>query len=94
MLPLGAGRSMHLVVLYGYQGADTDAEQLALTVQLFDAASGELRVVPGVAAFYACWGLQRGAHQSLAWQKRFRLGSGLVLRKLGFCCWVAACPHL
>ena len=29
MLPLGAGRFMHLVVLYGYQGADTDAEQLA-----------------------------------------------------------------
>ena len=23
---------MHLVVLYGFQGADTDAEQLALTV--------------------------------------------------------------
>ena len=25
LLPLGAGRFMHLVVLYGYQGADTDA---------------------------------------------------------------------
>ena len=33
MLPLGLGRFMHLVVLYGYQGADTDAEQLALTEQ-------------------------------------------------------------
>ena len=31
MLPLGAGRFMHLFVLYGHQGADTDAEQLALT---------------------------------------------------------------
>ena len=30
---------------YGYQGADADAEQLALTEQLFDAASGELSVV-------------------------------------------------
>ena len=29
----------------GYQGADTDAEQLALTDQLFDAALGELHVV-------------------------------------------------
>ena len=38
MLPLGFGRFMHLVVLYGYQGADVDAEQLALTEQLFDAA--------------------------------------------------------
>ena len=31
MLLLGSGRFVHLVVLYGYQGADTDAEQLALT---------------------------------------------------------------
>ena len=45
MLPLGFGRFMHLVVLYGFQGADTDAEQLSLTEQLFDAALGELRVV-------------------------------------------------
>ena len=42
---LGAGRFMHLVVLYGYQGIDTDAEQPALTEQLFDAALGELSVV-------------------------------------------------
>ena len=45
MLPLGGGRFIHSVVLYGYQGADTDAEQLALTEQLFDAASGDLSVV-------------------------------------------------
>ena len=45
MLPLDAGRFMHLFVLFGYQGADTDAEQLALTEQLFDAALGELSVV-------------------------------------------------
>ena len=42
---VGAGRFMHLVVLYGYQGADADAEQLALTEQLFDAALAELEVV-------------------------------------------------
>ena len=35
---------MHLVVLYGFQGADTDPEQLALADQLFDAALGELYV--------------------------------------------------
>ena len=29
LLPLGAGRFMHLVVLYDYLGADTDPEQLA-----------------------------------------------------------------
>ena len=44
MLPLGAGRFRHLAVLYGYQGADHDPEQLALTEQLFDAALGELGV--------------------------------------------------
>ena len=31
--------------LYGYQGADSDPEQLVLTDQLFDAAFGELSVV-------------------------------------------------
>ena len=31
MLPLGLGRFMHLVFLYGYQGPDSDPEQLALT---------------------------------------------------------------
>ena len=45
LLPLGAGRFMHLVVLCGYQGADADLEQLALTEQLLDAALGELSVV-------------------------------------------------
>ena len=30
------------MVLYGYQGADTDAEHLALTEQLSDAALGEV----------------------------------------------------
>ena len=45
LLPLAAGRFMHLFVLYGFQGADTDAEQLALTERLFDAAFGELHVV-------------------------------------------------
>ena len=42
LVPLGSGRFMHLVVLYGYQGADVDAEQLALTEQSFDAVLGEL----------------------------------------------------
>ena len=45
LLPLGAGRFMHSVVLYGYQGADVDAEKLALTEQLLDATLGELSVV-------------------------------------------------
>ena len=45
MLPLGLGRFVHLVVLYGYHGADSDAECLSLTNQLFDAALVELLVV-------------------------------------------------
>ena len=45
LLPLASGRFLHLFVLYGYQGADSDAEQLSLTEQLFDAALGELSVV-------------------------------------------------
>ena len=45
VLPLGGGRIMHLVVLYGYQEADRDPEQLALTDQLLDAALNELACV-------------------------------------------------
>ena len=45
LLPLGRNRFLILVVLHGYQGADADAEQLALTDQLFDAAFAELAVV-------------------------------------------------
>ena len=45
LLPLASGRFLHLFVLHGYQGADTYAEQLALTEQLFDAALGELQMV-------------------------------------------------
>ena len=45
LLPIASGRFLHLFVLYGYQGADTDSEQLALTHQLYDAALGELHVV-------------------------------------------------
>ena len=45
MVPLGSGRFMHLVVKNGFQGADSDAEQLSLTEQLLDAALGELSVV-------------------------------------------------
>ena len=44
LLPVGSGRFKHLVGLYGYQGAESDAEQLALTEQLFRAALG---VIPG-----------------------------------------------
>ena len=45
VLPLGHGRVMHLVVVYGYQGAEDDAEKLSLTDQLFDAALSELAVI-------------------------------------------------
>ena len=70
MLPLGSGRFMHLVVLYGYQGVDTDAEQVALTEQLFDAALGELGGGGSGAAMFDRWGFQRGAHQNPLLGKR------------------------
>ena len=64
MIPLGSGRFMHLVVLYGFQGADYDAEQLSLTEQLFDAALGELNVVARGQPCLFGWGFQRRAHQN------------------------------
>ena len=75
MLPLGAGRFMHLVVLYGYQGADADPEQLALTDHLFVAALGEC-CCKG-AALLAGWGFQRRAHQNpLPGERDFGLALG------------------
>ena len=38
-------RRVHLVVVYGFQGADEDAEKLCLSNELFDAALCELAVV-------------------------------------------------
>ena len=55
LLPLASGRFLHLFVLYGYQGADTDAEQLVLTDRLFDAALGELHVVALWSALFIGW---------------------------------------
>ena len=68
--PPGAGKFMHLVVLYGYQGADTGAEQLALIDQLFGAALGELGGGCQGAALHVGWGPQRGAHQNPLLGKR------------------------
>ena len=45
LVPLGCRRFMHLVVLYGYFGADSCSEKLQLTNQLFEAALGELAIV-------------------------------------------------
>ena len=43
--PIGQGNVMHLVAVYGFQGADDDAEMLGLTDQLFEAVLCELAVV-------------------------------------------------
>ena len=84
MLPLGAGRFMHLCVLYGYQGADTDAEQLALTEQLFGCCFGvSLSFFAWVTALHACSVVSTWSPpKSLAWHNGFRLCSGLILKKL------------
>ena len=70
MLPPGFGGFTHLVVLYGYQGADHDPEQLALTQQLFDAALSELSVSCSWSALLDGWGFQRRAHQNPLLGKR------------------------
>ena len=57
VLPLGHGRVMHLVVVYGYQGAEDDAEKLSLTDQLSDAALSELAVISRGQPCVSCWRL-------------------------------------
>ena len=44
-LPVSEGRVIHLVVVYGFQGASTDPEKLMLTEKLLDAVLCELAVV-------------------------------------------------
>ena len=44
-LPISGGRIIHLVVVYGFQGASTDSEKLRLTEKLLDAVLCELAVV-------------------------------------------------
>ena len=83
LLPLGAGRFMHLFVLYGYQGADTDAEQLALTNQILDAALGEVSVVAREQPCMLVGGFNVEPTKIPCLAKGFRLGSGLTLKRLG-----------
>ena len=45
VIPVGKGRVVHVVVVYGFQGADGDPEKLARTEHLFQAVMCELRVV-------------------------------------------------
>ena len=44
-LPMGKGGVVHLFVLYGYQGAEDDADQLSLADKLLQAAFAEAQVV-------------------------------------------------
>ena len=44
-LPVAGGRVVHLVVVYGFQGASTDPEKLRLTEKLLDAVLCELAVL-------------------------------------------------
>ena len=62
--PIASGRFLHLVVLYGYHGADRDAEQLSLTDQLFDAAFGGAWGCCVWISLVLLLGFQRGAHQN------------------------------
>ena len=92
LIPLASGRFLHLFVLYGYQGADSDAEQLALTHQLFDAALGELHAVALGQPCLLVGDFNVEPTKILAWQKGFRLGSGLILVKLGLLLLVCLLP--
>ena len=74
---------MHLVVLFGYQGAAGDAEQLALTEQLFDAALGELGAVARGQPCMPVGDFNVEPTKIPCLAKGFPLDSGLTLRLLG-----------
>ena len=43
--PVANGQIIHVVVVYGFQGADTVMEKLTCTEQLFEVVLADLRVV-------------------------------------------------
>ena len=83
LFPLASGRFLHLCVLYGFQGADSDSEQLALTDQLFDAALGELYVAALGQPCLLVGDFNVEPTKIPCLEKGFRLGSGLTLVRLG-----------
>ena len=89
-LPTGKGRVVHLFVVYGYQGAEEDAQKLRLTVWLLQAVlaeaqmvcigqpvliAGDLNADPAVIPCLAK-GISAGRHVDLA--LAFSLGAGLT----------------
>ena len=108
VLPLGNGRLMHLVVAYGFQGTDDDAEKLSLTDQLFKAPC----LIKGISAglwfdMQGDWARAAGVGPDVTckrdWaclggtRRDFVLGCPLAAAALGGC-WVDGCcwiqPHL
>ena len=72
VIPVGKGRVVHVVVVYGFQGADGDPEKLTRTDQLFQAVMCELRVVVLVIPF-SFWGTSiLSLPKSRVWLKEFR----------------------
>ena len=55
-LPTGKGGVVHLFVVYGYQGAEEDAEKLRLTDRLLQAVLAEAQCCWCWSAYAHCWG--------------------------------------
>ena len=54
-LPAAQGGVVHLFVVYGYQGAEEDAEKLHVTGRLFQAVLAEAQVVLNRSTHADCW---------------------------------------
>ena len=55
ILPLGNGGVVHLFVIYGYQGAESDPEKLQLSEHLFAAVLAEARMCCAGQPVSSCW---------------------------------------
>ena len=82
------------MVLYGYQGADTDAEQLALIEQLFDAALAELAVVARGSPCLLAGDFNVEPTKIPCLVKGSRLGSGLIWMLLVCCSRASSCCYV
>ena len=80
VIPVGDGRVVHVVVVYGLQGADGDQEKLTRTEQLFQAVMCELKVVGDGHPFLLFGDFNMSLLKSLVWLKGFRKPQLLILK--------------
>ena len=79
VLPLGNGGVVHLFVIYGYQGAESDPEKLQLSEHLFAAVLAEARMCCAGQLVILVGDFNADPTVSLLWLRVYLTVTGLIL---------------